>query len=95
MFIPRIPVIPPGYLLSFKRMLFPLRSRLGKITHKSPEQSVKILGFHLRNPSFAHRQLYVGYGQCEMNESTERLYFIVTIKKIMIRLVKMNEEQNR
>jgi ATP-dependent exoDNAse (exonuclease V) alpha subunit len=65
-FIPRIICKPsPGELpFVLKRRQFPVCLCFGMTINKSQGQSVKHVGIDLRNPVFAHGQLYVAGSRC-------------------------------
>ncbi|EAU86521.2 transcriptional factor B3 [Coprinopsis cinerea okayama7 len=61
-FIPRISLIPSDnddILIKFRRRQFPVRLAFALTINKAQGQSVKYVGLDLRNPVFAHGQLYV------------------------------------
>ncbi|XP_031632403.1 uncharacterized protein LOC116346472, partial [Contarinia nasturtii] len=58
--IPRIPIISTESPIEFKRLQFPVRLAFAMTINKAQGQTLKIAGLNLRNPCFAHGQLYVG-----------------------------------
>jgi hypothetical protein len=76
-FIPRILCEPsPGELpFILKRRQFPVRLCFGMTINKSQGQSVKHVGIDLRNPVFAHGQLYVALSRCT---SSSRIKVVFT-----------------
>eukprot|EP00106_Octopus_bimaculoides_P007540 XP_014774982.1 PREDICTED: uncharacterized protein LOC106872484 [Octopus bimaculoides] len=61
-FIPRIPLTPPGAEIpfTFRRLQFPLRVTFAMSINKSQGQTLSVAGLLLEEPCFSHRQLYVG-----------------------------------
>jgi hypothetical protein len=58
-FIPWIPLIPTDLPFDFIRIQFLVRLTFAMSIKKAQGQSLKIVGIHLQNPCFSHRQLYV------------------------------------
>jgi len=61
-FIPRIGLLPstqPGFTFQLRRRQFPVRLAFALTINKSQGQTVRYVGIDLREPVFAHGQLYV------------------------------------
>ncbi|XP_039287896.1 ATP-dependent DNA helicase pif1-like [Nilaparvata lugens] len=77
-FIPRIPLIPSGYQIPFKRLQFPVKLSFAMTINKSQGQTLKIAGIDLREDCFSHGQLYVA---CSRVSSPESLVFLAPDNK--------------
>ena len=70
-FIPKIPFIPVDLPYRIKRTQFPVKLSFAMSINKSQGQTMKVVGLNLKNPCFAHGQLYVG---CSRVGSDQNLY---------------------
>lgn len=58
-FIPRIPLISNGLPFTFKRLQFPIKLAYSMTINKAQGQTFQYCGVDLKEPCFAHGQLYV------------------------------------
>lgn len=61
--IPKIPIITTDSATEFRRLQFPVRLAFAFTINKAQGQILKVVGLNLKNPCFAHGQLYVACGR--------------------------------
>uniref|UniRef100_A0A0L8GG71 ATP-dependent DNA helicase n=1 Tax=Octopus bimaculoides TaxID=37653 RepID=A0A0L8GG71_OCTBM len=59
-FIPKIPLTPTDCPFPVRRFQFLIKLSFAMTINKAQGQSLKVVGFDLRTPCFAHGQFYVG-----------------------------------
>ena len=79
-FIPRIPLISNGLSFTFKRLQFPVKLAYSMTINKAQGQTFQYCGVDLKEPCFAHGQLYVA---CSRVGSPYKAYVISKVSYIL------------